>query len=144
MNEKEAEILARSMGDACLAVRVRILSRVITALYDREVRPLGLKANQGTLLVCLARLGQTDQSGIGRALKMERSTVCRGIERLMARGLVEAVPTDERLLRMTPAGRDMLERVHVGWSRAQRKAHALLGEAGVEQLKALAANVCHR
>lgn len=141
MNEKEAEKLAREMSEECLAVRVRILSRVVTALYDREVRPLGLKANQGTMLVCLACLGQTDQAGIGRALKMERSTVSRGVERLMARGLIEEPPGDGRLLRLTQAGRDTLAQVHTGWLRAQRKAHKALGTEGVKQLKALSASV---
>lgn len=138
MNKEDAEKLAQTMSESCLAVRVRLLSRVVTALYDGELRALGLKANQCTMLVCLARLGQADQTKIGRALKMERSTVCRGVERLMARGLVESSATDSRLLNLTQAGREMLGQVHVRWLRAQRKAHRMLGETGTAQLMALA------
>jgi hypothetical protein len=68
MNKEDAEKLAQTMSESCLAVRVRLLSRVVTALYDGELRALGLKANQCTMLVCLARLGQADQTKIGRAL----------------------------------------------------------------------------
>ena len=105
MNEQEASQLAQSMGKECLAVRARLLSRVVTALYARVLRPLGIMGNQCTMLVCLARAGEIDQGGIGRILKMEKSTVSRGIDRMKAKGWVEAADADGHRLRLTPAGR---------------------------------------
>jgi len=144
MNEQEAAHLAQAMGKECLAVRARLLSRVVTALYDRELRPLGLKGNQCTMLVCLARAGELDQAGIGRLLKMEKSTVCRGIERLKARGWVEPVGPDGHQLRLTASGRDLLSDVHRRWLRAQLQAGEMLGPDGVARLKDITAPLFRR
>jgi len=135
MNEQEVAQLAQSMGKECLAVRARLLSRVVTALYDRELRPLGLKGNQCTMLVCVARSGNIDQAGIGRILKMEKSTVSRGIDRLRAQGWVESDSPDGHCLRLTAAGRKLLVEVHRRWLCAQQRAADLLGTAGVARLK---------
>lgn len=144
MNETAAATLATAIGKECIAVRVRVLSRAVTALYDREVRPLGLKANQCTILVCLARAGQLDQSGISRALKMEKSTVSRGIERMKVKGWIEETGPDDRRLRLTPAGRAMLGRFHVAWLRAQQNAKALVGADAVEHLNQLTSKLLRR
>jgi len=141
MNEVEAKKLALSMGKECLAARARILSRVVTAFYDSEARQFGLKANQGTMLVCVAIAGEIDQVRIGRTLKMEKSTVSRGIERMKAKGWIEEVDSNVHRLRLTPSGRELLGQFHVCWLRAQQKAQELIGTDGVEQLKKLTASM---
>src|SRR6184192_343492 len=40
-----------------IAVRLRLLNRVVTNLYDDALRPLGLKVSQLNILVVTARLG---------------------------------------------------------------------------------------
>ena len=144
MNEQDAAQLAQTMGKECLAVRARLLSRVVTALYDRELRPLGLKGNQCTMLVCLARAGELDQTGIGRRLKMAKSTVCRGIERLKAKSWVEAAGADGHQLRLTAAGRELLGEVHRRWCCAQQQAGELLGPDSVARLKEITAPLFRR
>ena len=41
----------------CIAVRLRLLNRVVTNLYDDALRPLGLKVSQLNVLVVTAKLG---------------------------------------------------------------------------------------
>ena len=144
MSQPEAEELAVAMAAECLAVRVRILSRVLTACYDREMRPLKLKASQGAILVCVARAGEIDQTGIGRRLKMEKSTVSRAVERMKSAGWLEECGADSRSLRLSESGRELLGRFHHGWLRAQAKARELLGEDGARDLKKLTAPIFHR
>jgi DNA-binding MarR family transcriptional regulator len=144
MTEKQAAQLAELMGEECLAVRARLLSRVVTALYDREMRPLGLKANQCTMLVCMAREGDIDQAGIGRILKMEKSTVSRGIDRLKAQGWIESSGSDNHRLRLTTSGRELLREIHCRWLLAQRKAAKLLGLNGIARLKDITAPLFRR
>ena len=144
MNSQEAEALATAMAAECLAVRVRILSRVLTACYDREMRPLKLKASQGAILVCVAREGQTDQTGIGHRLKLEKSTVSRAVERMKAAGWLEECGADSRSLRLSESGRELLGCFHQPWLRAQAKARELLGEDGARELKKLTAPIFHR
>ncbi len=40
----------------CLAVRVRLLSRTITGIYDEALRPLGVTVGQLNILVTVAML----------------------------------------------------------------------------------------
>lgn len=143
INQQQAEDLAATMAADCLAVRVRILSRVLTACYDREMRPLKLKASQGSILICVAREGQIDQTGIGRRLKMEKSTVSRAVERLKSAGWLEACGADSRSLRLSESGRERFGGFHLAWLRAQAKARELLGENGARDLKKLTAPIYH-
>src|SRR2546425_10479862 len=52
-NQKNIDTIARN----CIAVRLRLLNRVVTNLYDDALRPLGLKVSQLNLLVVTAKLG---------------------------------------------------------------------------------------
>ena len=46
--------IAETTAGACLATRVRQLSRIVTRVYDDAMRPLGITASQYTLLAQLA------------------------------------------------------------------------------------------
>src|SRR3954469_927465 len=80
-----AEVIAAE----CIAVRVRVLNRAITALYDDALRPHGLRVGQLNLLVAVARMGTARPADLGRALSMDRSTVSRDVEVLRRHGWLE-------------------------------------------------------
>ena len=46
-----------TISKTCIAVRLRLLNRVITNFYDDALRPLGLKVSQLNLLVVAAKRG---------------------------------------------------------------------------------------
>src|SRR5438034_10651529 len=46
-----------TISRTCIAVRLRLLNRVVTNFYDDALRPLGLKVSQLNLLLVTARLG---------------------------------------------------------------------------------------
>jgi len=46
-----------AIARTCIAVRLRLLNRVVTNLYDDALRPLGLKVSQLNILVATAKLG---------------------------------------------------------------------------------------
>src|ERR1700733_10159282 len=46
-----------TISRTCIAVRVRLLNRVVTNFYDDALRPLGLKVSQLNILIVTARLG---------------------------------------------------------------------------------------
>jgi DNA-binding MarR family transcriptional regulator len=121
----------------CVAVRLRLLNRVITNLYDDALRPLGLKVSQMNLLVVAARLGVAEPSQVCRILQMDLSTLSRNLERLRARGWIETVPDrDARVhpFRVTDQGRELIQQAYPAWQKAQRRASGLLGEEGVTLL----------
>jgi DNA-binding MarR family transcriptional regulator len=128
----------------CVASRLRLLNRVITNLYDDALRPLGLKVSQMNILVMAGRLGVAQPSQVCRLLQMDLSTLSRNLERMRARGWIESVPEkDARVhpFRLTGEGQELIQKAYPAWQEAQRKASALLGEAGVTLLGRVAGSL---
>lgn len=135
--------LAR-MARECLAVRARLISRVITSLYDDVLRPYKLKISQGNLLVALASVGEARPADLARALKLERSTLSRDVDILKAAGWVESDPPSggrNQILRLTPAGLALVREALPAWENAQAEAARLLQPDGVEALHKIAARL---
>jgi DNA-binding MarR family transcriptional regulator len=121
----------------CIAVRMRMLNRVITNLYDEVLRPLGVKVSQMNILVATAKLGLARPAQVCEILHLDASTLSRNVERMRARDWLEVVPGDDaraQPFRLTPAGRKLLERTITAWEKAQRKAVEFLGQEGVALL----------
>ena len=78
----------------CLALRVRLIGRAVTAVYDRAVEAHGLSIAQVNLLAALGKAGPCPPTKLGDVLQLERSTVSRNLNLLLKHGWVEA-----RLLR---------------------------------------------
>jgi hypothetical protein len=53
---------SKRIARECIAVRVRLLNRVITSLYDDALRPLGITVSQLNLLVAICRMEQPETS----------------------------------------------------------------------------------
>ncbi len=135
--------LAR-MARECIAVRARLISRVITSLYDDVLRPYNLKISQGNLLVALASVGEVRPVDLSRALKLERSTLSRDVEFLKSAGWVVSDPPGggrNQRLRLTPAGLALVREALPAWEKAQTEAARLLQPDGVEALHRIAARL---
>ncbi|HEX7535258.1 MAG TPA: MarR family winged helix-turn-helix transcriptional regulator [Syntrophales bacterium] len=118
-------------------MRIRLLSRMVTSIYDSALSPFGVKLNQISILVFVHLAGEVGYDALCRRLKMEKSTASRNIERMKRRGWLKIVTVKEerrKLLRLTPAGEVLLGKVQEAWEDAQEKALSLLGEKGAEVL----------
>jgi len=134
MNEQEASILAKSIADECIGYRIRLLSRVITNIYDRALQPLGLKANQVNILTMLSYLGHASSADISREFVMEKSTVSRTVERMKNNGWINVDDHGggpSQIITVTTKGRELMAAAHAHWKKAQKQATELLGEEGV-------------
>src|SRR3954452_20206917 len=131
-----AEVIAAE----CIAVRVRALSRAITALYDDALRPHGLRVGQLNLLVAVARMGTARPADLCRALNMDKSTLSRDVEVMRRNGWleVEEGAGRGRPLRISPDGQSLLERSFPAWRQAQDQARTLIGDDGAEAVLKLA------
>ncbi|MCF7549322.1 MarR family winged helix-turn-helix transcriptional regulator [Pseudonocardia sp. WMMC193] len=130
MTEAPADEIVRD----CLAVRVRLIARAVTALYDGALDRHGLTVAQVNLLAALGKVGPCPPSRLGEVLQLERSTVSRNLRLLQDRGWVEAVASDAKGVRevaLTRAGRSTIRSVMPEWRRAQQRAAQLLGDTGV-------------
>jgi DNA-binding MarR family transcriptional regulator len=131
----------------CIANKVRLLNRAVTAIYDEALRPHGLKISQMSVLVTVATFGRASPGAVGRRLHMEKSTLSRNVDRMRARGWLDAAATDdERAIELfvTAAGRRLLRKVHAAWSAAQERAVAMLGESGVRGITRTVASLAER
>jgi DNA-binding MarR family transcriptional regulator len=125
----------------CFAVRVRLLNRIVTRIYDEALRPVGMTANQMNILAVLENMTEAQPSDLCRVLHMEKSTVSRNIERMQQQGWVrERSGPDARavLLATTARGRALLIRAMPLWEDAQDQVRKLLGDAGTASIDRLA------
>ena len=51
--------IAATIADECLAVRIRLLNRVVSGVYDQALRPLGITAGQMNILVVVSGRGRS-------------------------------------------------------------------------------------
>jgi len=125
------------VASECVAVRLRMLNRVITNIYDDALRSLDLKVSQMNILVAAAKMGTARPSEVCDHLHLDVSTLSRNVERMKARGWLEVVPDEDgraQPFRLTPQGRKLLEQAVPAWSEAQQQVKKVLGDGFVEQL----------
>jgi len=134
MTRDEYEKLVEMVGRECIANKLRILNRAVTAIYDEALRPHGVTIGQMTVLVTVSRMRHASPGAVGRLLHMEKSTLSRNVERMRARGWLDARPaSDGRTteLHVSPVGRRLLRDAHSAWSRAQHRTREMLGTHGL-------------
>lgn len=140
MDAKGTRAAAERMARECIANQLRMLTRVVTGIYESEFRPLRLTVSQMVILVLTARHGRVRAAEIGRVLQMDASTLSRNIERMRVRGWLEEAPKADgrsRPFRLTPAGARTLRDASRAWERAQTQARNLVGEEGAALLRRL-------
>src|SRR5262245_46826041 len=97
----------------CIAVRLRLLNRVVTNFYDDALRPLGLKVSQLNIRVVTAKLGLARPAQVCDILHLDPSTLSRNVKPLQAHGWLEVVPDEDaraQPFRLTPRGRRLVEK----------------------------------
>ena len=128
---------AQRMAQQCIAVRVRLINRAVTQIYEDALRHLGVTTSQMNILIFVAFRTQASPSEVGRMLSMEKSSVSRTTERMREHGWLKVTDNPDgrgKRLQATKTGLALLERAKPGWDAAQREAKALLGEMGLQSV----------
>jgi DNA-binding MarR family transcriptional regulator len=126
-----------TIARTCIAVRLRLLNRVVTNIYDDALRPLGLKVSQLNILIATAKLGLARPARVCEILQLDPSTLSRNVERMRAHGWLEVVPEEDaraQPFRLTAQGKRLIEKATPPWEEAQRRATELLGGEGITLL----------
>lgn len=135
-----AEDAARTIAKSCLGWRVRMLNRLVTALYDDALRPLGLTGAQLSILSCLHLLPRKRPVEVGNVLKIDKSTLSRNLDRMERNGwVVRGRGRGE--LTLTPEGSRLVREALPLWKQAQAKCEQLMGEPGAADVSRLAEQV---
>lgn len=144
MDEKQTLKLIETIGRECLAGRVRKLNRVITGIYDRAMRPHGIKVNQAGILIMLSLVEKPTPGDICLTFHMEKSTVSRNIERMRKQGWIEVGKGEgglSQVLTVTPKGKKLLTDIYGKWEKAQKEVAEFLGEDGVKAIHMLTSRI---
>jgi DNA-binding MarR family transcriptional regulator len=128
----------------CLLFRARKLDRMLTAIYNAELRPFGLKASQLSVLVLVAKAGPIRRIEIGKILHLDPSTLTRNLRIILANGWIQEIADGEDgrglPVQITAKGRELLNQIGPAWRKAQTRTEKFLGDDGAILLRKLAEN----
>jgi DNA-binding MarR family transcriptional regulator len=138
----EIEALDISACRGCLGTASRRAARGISAVYDRHLRPHGLRITQFTLLTNLMLRGGASIGALAKALGMDRTTLTRNVAVLESHGWAGTRTDDSdarsHIVSITEAGRQVVHAAFPAWREAQDIVADAFGPAGVTALYRLA------
>jgi DNA-binding MarR family transcriptional regulator len=126
-----------TIASECLAVRIRLLNRTVTGIFDDALRPLGVKVSQLNVLMVVAKRGPISPGDVARRLNMEKSTLSRNVERMRTHGWLKVSEGDsgrKQVLELGSAGRKLIEKSLPFWKKAQAQTEAVLGQRGARSI----------
>ena len=140
MSDKSNQVFD-AISCRCVGARVRLVNRVITGLYDKALRSLGVKASQFNILIVAGKLGLARPAEVCAILHLDTSTLSRNVDRMRSQGWLEVVPSEDartQSFRLTTQGKRLVEQAAPAWEKAQQEAEQLLGKDGMALLGKLA------
>ena len=122
----------------CACQNLRRATRVVTRIYDQELRRAGLEITQFGLLTALTTVGEANQKRLSAGFAMDSTTLTRTLGLLRKQGWVRTRRGNdrrERLFSLTEAGRRQMAMAQPHWERAERRLRKELGDAGWKNMK---------
>ncbi|HEX3354350.1 MAG TPA: MarR family winged helix-turn-helix transcriptional regulator [Terriglobales bacterium] len=122
----------------CACQNLRRVTRVVTRIYDQELRKAGLEGTQFSLLTALAAAGETNQKRLSEGFAMDSTTLTRTMGLLLGEGWVRARRGEdrrERLFRLTRAGERKMTQAQPHWERAEQRLQRELGDEGWKSMR---------
>ena len=135
---------SKQYDSRCLCNALRRASRAASRLFDEELRDVGLRMTQYSLLCVLTRAGQIRQGALSGPTSLDQTTLSRGLRPLVAAGWVSVRSGNDRrekLLAVTAAGTAKLTEACPAWERAQARVQALLPPGKRRRLLAILAEI---
>ncbi len=142
--DRDIKKLAQTIAMRCIGVRVRLLGRFVTRVYDEALRPLGVTVSQMNILTVIALRGPMQPSKIVGILSIEKSTLSRNVCLMEEKGWIRSQSGQKRntrLLSLSKQGQQLYERAAPAWHAAQGKLTSLLGDDTISALRLAAVRV---
>ena len=103
----------------------------MSRLYDEELRGVGLRTTQYSLLRRLRHAGEVRQRDLGGLTSLDETTLTRNLRPLIDAGWIGVSPGEDRrekLVRLTEDGAAKLKEAQPAWERAQERLRSRLPE----------------
>ena len=114
--------ICRKVEGSCMGTRVRRAARVVGNYYDLNLKSVGLKGTQFTLLNAVFLNPSITITQLADLLLLNRTTLNRNLKPLERQGLVQTSPGKDqrtRVLKLTQEGRHILQQALPLWLNAQ-------------------------
>ncbi len=116
----------------CTCFGLRKAARAVTQMYDKALKPSGLRATQLSLLIAVERSGPSGIGELAKLMVMDRTTLTRNLKPLLDKGFLETMEGADRRRRpigITPAGREAMAQALPYWREAQSRMASTLGRS---------------
>jgi len=122
----------------CACQNLRRVTRVVTRIYDQELRKAGLEITQFGLLTALAATGESNQKRLSAGFAMDSTTLTRTLGLLLKQGWVRVgrgKDRRERLFRLTREGKRKMAAAQWYWEQAEQRLRRELGDTDWKSMK---------
>ena len=122
----------------CACQNLRRVTRVVTRIYDEELRKAGLEITHFGLLVALAATGEANQKRLSTGFAMDSTTLTRTLGLLLREGWVRVrrgKDRRERLFHLTQEGKRKMAEAQRHWERAEQRLRRELGDEEWKSMK---------
>lgn len=129
----------------CYCTQFRRAANSLTSIYDRALRPVGLKITQFSMLRALERLGSATFTELAKEAALDKTTISRSLKLLIEAGWVSVSNEQDarfKVASLSSEGTTKLRNAEVFWRDAQHQVEQefqsfLVGPVDVGLLKAL-------
>jgi DNA-binding MarR family transcriptional regulator len=128
------------VGGQCLCYVLRQASRAVSRFYDDELRSIGLRTTQYSLLQLLRRAGDVRQRDLAELTLHDETTLTRNLRPLLDAGWISVRTGEDRRekwFKITALGLAKLKEARPAWERAQARLQGLLPEGKWQDLLAV-------
>lgn len=121
----------------CTCLNLRRASLTLIDIYDQYLTSSSLSISQYSILRHIHQLEPVSVSDLSIALRLDRTTLVRGLKPLEERNLVEDISdegTRNRAMQLTEKGNAFFQEAHQLWEKAQSDLEGYLGKDEADKL----------
>ena len=128
----------------CACQDLRRLTRLLTRIYDQELRKADIEITQFGLLFALGIVGEATQKALSAGFAMDSTTLSRTLALLRKRGWIYVRPGKdkrERVFGLTAAGKGKIAAAQPHWKAAEDRLRKALDPETWKQMQAMVAQI---
>lgn len=121
----------------CYCGSIRQASRVVTQMYDKALKPSGVKITQFGILRLLSHFPGLTTGEMAEALAMDSTTLTRTLKIIHDSKWIASTPGDDRRERhwsLTDEGKTRLQEAVPLWKSAQKEFAAMMSDVDLDEL----------
>lgn len=121
----------------CLNAKLRRLHKMVSAAYERQLKPYGLQGSMLSILFIIGKRKHINQKSLADILLLDPSTMSRDLKKLADKGWVsvqKGADARHTELEISPQGQEFLEVVAPVWERLHQSMEAILGKYQIVQI----------